>query len=47
MYKEIEKEKRILNQMISNSEKYSKILKQSQKVDKLLNKKWLKELEVI
>lgn len=47
MYKEIEKEKRILNQMISNSEKYSKILKQSQKIDKLLNKKWLKELEVI
>jgi len=35
---EIEKEKQILNSMINTNEKYSKILKQSKKIDKLINK---------
>ena len=35
---ELELQKRKLNKMIDNKETYDKILKQSQKVDKLVNK---------
>ena len=36
--KKIEKEKEVLNYMISRMENPEKILKQSQKIDKLINK---------
>lgn len=36
---EIEKEKKILNKMIDSKEEFSKILQQSQKIDKLINKR--------
>lgn len=38
IYKKIENEKQILNRMIRNEEDYSQILKQSQKIDRLINK---------
>lgn len=38
-YLEIEKEKKTLNEMIQKEAPYSQILKQSQKIDKLINKK--------
>ena len=38
IYKKIENEKQILNRMISDGEDYSQILKQSQKIDRLINK---------
>ena len=37
-YLEIEKEKIKLSEMIDREEPYEKILKQSQKIDKLINK---------
>ncbi len=43
IYLELEKEKKILNEMIGKGEDYNIILKQSQKVDKLINKRF-KEL---
>lgn len=36
-YLEIEREKQKLNEMINKGEPYNKILKQSQKIDKLIN----------
>ena len=38
IYKKIENEKQILNRMIRDGEDYSQILKQSQKIDRLINK---------
>ncbi len=38
IYKKIENEKQILNRMIRDEEDYSQILKQSQKIDRLINK---------
>lgn len=38
IYLELEKEKKILNEMIDKGEDYNIILKQSQKVDKLINR---------
>ena len=38
-YIEIEKEKKILGKMIDSNEKYDKILKQSEKIDSLINKR--------
>lgn len=42
-YLEIEKEKKKLNEMIENGQPYEKILEQSQKVDKLINRLILRQ----
>lgn len=44
IYLEIELQKKKLSEMIDTNEKYSKILRQSQKVDKLINKYYLQTL---
>lgn len=44
IYLEIELQKKKLSDMIDTNEKYSKILRQSQKVDKLINKYYLQTL---
>lgn len=46
IYLEIELQKKKLLNMIDTKESYDKILKQSQKIDKLINKR-LKELYIL